>query len=204
MQDLSSELLNSPCEWPQLAILLVFPGPFLLVTCCYSAPLSSAFLGPTRLLWYWVSEASSRRSDQLRTAQASWRSLEWLGSIRQGWDTRESLQGWEGGGQHPCVQKIPAMSFHNKIVWHKEVVGCFIDDVGRNIKMACTLPQCPGILDMILLDFLIFGFCSPICTSVLWFLPQWEQSSVVPGTDAKSRQSTSSTALSSLCDGRDA
>lgn len=69
-------------------------------------------------------------SGQLRQAGGSWSG--WSASDRAG-----PLENLFKAGKE-CLQKIPAMSFHNKNVWHEEVVGCFIDDIGRKIKMACT------------------------------------------------------------------
>lgn len=85
-QELSSEPLNSPSGQPKLTMLLVFPGPFLLVTCCSSAPLSSTF----RWAYLTSCDTESQRqvqgdqtsSGQLRTSGGSW--SDWAASDRAG------------------------------------------------------------------------------------------------------------------------
>ena len=124
-----------------MAVLLLFPGPFLLVTCCSLAPISSTFLGPTGPLGILCLRGKFKK---IRPAQDSSDKLEVAGVVGQH-QTGLKHEGisvrLEGGGQHPCLQKIPAMSFHNKHLWCEEVVGCFMNGIGREIKMSFTLPQ---------------------------------------------------------------
>lgn len=146
-----------------MAVLLLFPGPFLLVTCCSLAPISSTFLGPTGPLGILCLRGKFKK---IRPAQDSSDKLEVAGVVGQH-QTGLKHEGislrLEGGGQHPCLQKIPAMSFHNKHLWCEEVVGCFMNGIGREI-----LHSAPGagISDPLLVDGFTFGFCSPIHTSV--------------------------------------